>query len=220
MQKIKHNLVHKAKVRKQYAKIRKQHFGEATNSLPVTSQAKDQDHTVLGPESSGLDSPEELPYNPISHGTLSPKLSKRSLDPDVIPAKPSDGSLLPNNHSPEAEGRNLSTHSLSEARSRDQENHDENSIHPSRRQRIRRRPKSNPYKKEMDFAENQRFEKASRLEAVEKQKMQRQRKTEERVRFRNAMAKARQPGPNGQRKLGRESKVLLEKVKSIANNDE
>ena len=111
------------------------------------------------------------------------------------------------------------TRQLSSPRSRDEENHHENTIHPSRRHNIHRRPKSNPYKKEIDFAEKQRLEKASRLEAAEKQKIQRQMKLEERERFRNAMAKARQPGPNGQRRLGRESKVLLEKVKSIVEND-
>ena len=43
-------------------------------------------------------------------------------------------------------------------------------------------------------------------------------KVEERERFRRAMAKARTGGPNGQRKLGRESKVLLEKVKKMVEN--
>lgn len=38
---------------------------------------------------------------------------------------------------------------------------------------------------------------------------------EERERFRRAMAKARTGGKNGQRKLGRESKVLLEKVRRV-----
>ena len=41
---------------------------------------------------------------------------------------------------------------------------------------------------------------------------------EERERFRRAMAKARTGGPNGQRKLGRESKVLLEKVKRMVGD--
>ena len=46
---------------------------------------------------------------------------------------------------------------------------------------------------------------------------QRQQKLEERERFRKAMAKARTGGKNGQRKLGRESKVLLERVQRMVS---
>jgi hypothetical protein len=51
--------------------------------------------------------------------------------------------------------------------------------------------------------------------AREAAELERQAKIEERERFRKAMAKARTGGPNGQRKLGRESNVLLEKVKRM-----
>jgi hypothetical protein len=53
---------------------------------------------------------------------------------------------------------------------------------------------------------------ARRLE-FERRDSEKRQKIEERERFRKAMAKARTGGKNGQRKLGKESKVLLERVK-------
>ena len=50
---------------------------------------------------------------------------------------------------------------------------------------------------------------------MEEANRQRLVKMEERERFRKAMARARTGGKNGQRKLGRESVVLLEKVRRV-----
>ncbi|CRK21301.1 hypothetical protein BN1723_012328 [Verticillium longisporum] len=44
---------------------------------------------------------------------------------------------------------------------------------------------------------------------------ERERKVADRERYRRAMAKARRGGENGQRKLGRESNLLLEKVRRM-----
>lgn len=81
----------------------------------------------------------------------------------------------------------------------------------------RRKPKSIPFVKEAKAAERQREESEARHKAMEEAKRQRQQKLEERERFRRAMAKARTGGRNGQRKLGRESQVLLERVKKIVS---
>jgi hypothetical protein len=54
----------------------------------------------------------------------------------------------------------------------------------------------------------------ARQKAREDADRERTKKIAERERFRKAMAKAR-GGPNGQRKLGRESKVLLEKAQRL-----
>lgn len=81
----------------------------------------------------------------------------------------------------------------------------------------RKRPKTVPFSKEVREAQEQKEEAERRRKAIEEANIQRQRKMEERERFRRAMAKARTGGKNGQRKLGRESKVLLEKVKRVMN---
>ena len=77
------------------------------------------------------------------------------------------------------------------------------------------RPKPVPFRKETLLAQQRREEKERRQTELQESNRQRQAKMEERERFRKAMAKARSGGRDGQRKLGRESKVLLEKVKRI-----
>lgn len=86
----------------------------------------------------------------------------------------------------------------------------------SRRQRHQRSKKA-PFEKEARMAQQNREEVETTRSTIEEKNQQRQHKTEERERFRKAMAKARVGGKNGQRKLGRESKVLLEKVKRVVN---
>nr|POE61067.1 hypothetical protein CFP56_64776 [Quercus suber] len=81
--------------------------------------------------------------------------------------------------------------------------------------RTQRKPKTLPFRKEHETAQRQRAEAEERQRAREQAERERAQKREERERFRKAMAKARTGGPNGQRKLGRESAVLLEKVKRM-----
>lgn len=83
-------------------------------------------------------------------------------------------------------------------------------VHPSRR-RIA------PFQKEMELAAQRKAEAQARREAREKAEREREEKQVERERQRKAMAKARSGGKNGQRKLGRESQVLLEKVQRMMN---
>ncbi|KAK0261372.1 hypothetical protein B0A54_03542 [Friedmanniomyces endolithicus] len=82
-------------------------------------------------------------------------------------------------------------------------------------ERRQRRPKAQPFKREHEQAQRQKAEAQERRRAHEEADRQRQAKIEERERFRRAMAKARSGGVNGQRKLGRESKVLLERVQKM-----
>ncbi|KAI4724622.1 hypothetical protein E4T49_07624 [Aureobasidium sp. EXF-10728] len=82
-------------------------------------------------------------------------------------------------------------------------------IHHSRRQKII------PFAKEHRAAQRQKREAEERRVAYERSQQERAEKTEERERFRKAMAKARSGGKNGQRKLGRESTVLLDRIKRM-----
>lgn len=83
-----------------------------------------------------------------------------------------------------------------------------------RRPRERRRKKA-PFEKEARLAEQRRAEEMAKRKEFEENRQKREQKLDERERFRKAMAKARVGGKNGQRKLGRESAVLLEKAKRI-----
>ncbi|KAI5195611.1 hypothetical protein AUEXF2481DRAFT_31506 [Aureobasidium subglaciale EXF-2481] len=82
-------------------------------------------------------------------------------------------------------------------------------IHHSRRQKII------PFAKEHRAAQRQKREIEERRAAYERSQVERAEKIEEREKFRKAMAKARSGGKNGQRKLGRESNVLLDRVKRM-----
>lgn len=83
------------------------------------------------------------------------------------------------------------------------------------RERKQRRPKHQTFQREHEQALKRKAEAEERRKAREEAERQRKARIEERERFRKAMAKARQGGPNGQRKLGRESNVLLERVKKM-----
>ncbi|CCD46119.1 hypothetical protein BcDW1_323 [Botrytis cinerea BcDW1] len=82
----------------------------------------------------------------------------------------------------------------------------------------RRAAKPAYFAKELAFAEKQKAEQQARREEFERKEREKKAKIEERERFRRQMAKARSGGKNGQRKLGRESQVLLEKVKRVVGN--
>ncbi|KAK4544605.1 hypothetical protein LTR36_004177 [Oleoguttula mirabilis] len=91
--------------------------------------------------------------------------------------------------------------------------------HHEPRPRRERKPKTQPFKHEHEDALKRKAQAEEWRKAREEAEQQRQQKIAERERFRKAMAKARTGGPNGQRKLGRESQVLLERVKRMVGED-
>lgn len=84
-----------------------------------------------------------------------------------------------------------------------------------------RRPRG-PRQRRPDYFEKAKSEGERKKAAAEEREKEyqrrteeRQRKIEERDRFRKAMKKARAPGRDGQRRLGRESGLLLDKAKRM-----
>lgn len=90
----------------------------------------------------------------------------------------------------------------------------ENEVPVSSFDRRQRRQRTDPFQKEAEVARRKNEQAAARQKAREDADKERTKKIAERERFRKAMAKAR-GGPNGQRKLGRESQVLLEKAQRL-----
>ncbi len=92
---------------------------------------------------------------------------------------------------------------------------------PSRTISRERRPKKTrheTFSREAAYAAQRKEEAEARQQAHEEAERQRAAKLAERERFRKAMAKARGAGNrngDGKRKLGRESGVLLEKVRRV-----
>lgn len=164
VQKIKKDLIHKAKVKKQYAKLKAQENSEET--VPRTSVYDHEDHGSDSHENSVEPAPEP------------------SLEPH-----PDRGRML------------------EEALSM------EDSKPPTER-RQQRRPRPQPFQKESELAQRKKEETMARQAARAEAELDRAQKLAERERFRKTMAKAR-GGPNGQRKLGRESTVLLAKAQRL-----
>ncbi|KAL6719859.1 hypothetical protein ACLMJK_001780 [Lecanora helva] len=161
VQKIKQDLIRKAKVKKSYNKLKER---ENFDSSKPT-------YNPLAPE------PEQPPTSLELHPERQAMLDEPSTAPTQAP--PSD--------------------------------------QPSQKRRPPR-PKPVPYNKEAQLAQQRKEEREARRKEIEEMNRQREAKREERERFRRAMAKARSGGKNGQRKLGRESKVLLEKVQRLVGD--
>jgi len=87
---------------------------------------------------------------------------------------------------------------------------------PARPREQRSRWKRKPFEKEQAEAEQKKAEQEARRVEFERREAEKKAKIDLRERFRAANAKAR--GKNGQRKLGRESALLLEKVKMAVGN--
>lgn len=162
MQKIKKDLIHKAKLKKEYAKLKARE--EAPSRRPIYGEeggvAEDDGAAEPVPEPSLEPHPERLKM-----------LQERSPEP-----------------APER---------------------------PASMDRRRNRPRPQPFRKETELGQKRKSEEEARRKAREEAEQERARKLAEREHFRKAMAKARGRGPNGQRKLGRESTVLLEKAKRL-----
>jgi hypothetical protein len=163
--KIKKNLIEKAKLKKKYAKVRERELADA-RILP-----QEENGTVDGIEKHD----EPAVTEPASLEPHPDRLTMMNASPSPQP-EPEEAAKL-------------------------------------RNQRRRQRPV--PFAREVAAAQKRKEEAEARRKAREQAEQERQRKIAERERFRKAMAKARAVGPNGQRRLGRESKVLLQRVKQL-----
>ncbi|KAI0012976.1 hypothetical protein F4779DRAFT_566444 [Xylariaceae sp. FL0662B] len=83
------------------------------------------------------------------------------------------------------------------------------------RPRKQRQRKPGYFDKAVADAERKKAEAEARAQEITRRNEERNRKIAERERFRRAMVKARAPGRDGKRRLGRESGLLLEKVKKM-----
>ena len=87
---------------------------------------------------------------------------------------------------------------------------------PARSQQRRPpRPKTAPFQKEYLQAQRRREEQEQRHKAFEEAKRQKQIKREQSENFRRQLDRARRPGRDGQRRLGRESKFLPGMVENL-----
>jgi len=162
VQKIKSNLIHKAKLKKDFAKL-KTRLDRENQQNP---EGVGEPHAIEDEPSTSLEPhPDRLPL--LSQTSPEPTSPLTSQFPHHPPSK------------------------------------------------YQRKPKIDPFSRASREAQRRKQEADRRREENERVEQERQRKLEERERHRKAMAAARKGGRNGQRKLGRESGVLLDRVRRI-----
>lgn len=185
--KIKKDLIHKAKVKKAYKKIKTTTTTESESKKPTIANI-DTEHVTIVKTTTN----DEHQKNDAEPEPPSPQLHperQAMLDGDVLETAP------------------LET-------KEDQQTHD------AQTQKQRQRPsrfKKKPgyFDKALTIAEQKKAEVAERAAEQARREAEWKRKREDRERYQRAMAKARKPGRDGQRRVGRESGLLLEKVRKM-----
>ncbi|KAI1334824.1 hypothetical protein F5Y15DRAFT_420444 [Xylariaceae sp. FL0016] len=173
--KIKKDLIHKAKVKKAYKKIKAAEIAKTSKS------------TSTGPEESASDDDDEetpAPPSPQLHPERQAMLDSDDEEEEEPAEAPEP---VPAPKGPD---------------------------HRPQRPRTQAR-KPGYFDKANAAAARRKTEMEARQRAFEERDAERRRKNEERERFRRLSRKARTPAADGQRKLGRESGLLLEKVKKM-----
>lgn len=165
--KIKKDLIHKAKVKKAYAKVKAREEQQAAERKAPAAEEKSPG---AEDEAQGTEGAEEQ---------IHPTRQLMLADEDKAQA----------NAAPGEEGEH----------------------HPDGHRRRTRRP--GYYDKQLKKAEERRTEEEVKREEIQRRREERERKMAERERYKKAYAKTRDR--DGKKKLGRESGLLLEKVKRM-----
>lgn len=204
--KIKKDLITKAKVKKKYAKIKAEHQKQVTTTPapdPITAgdnadvdAARDQIHperqAMLDSSSSSRPNPEPKPQPTTANNT--------------------------NNNAGTSSGTTQlpppSQHQQQQPEEANDEEPQRLQPHPHRRKN-HQRPPNGYFSKELAAAERAKQAAADRRAEAERREKERQRRIADRERYRRAMDKAKAPGRDGRPRVGRESKLLLERVRRV-----
>ncbi|KAK3306978.1 uncharacterized protein B0T15DRAFT_528775 [Chaetomium strumarium] len=198
--KIKKELITKAKVKKQYAKIKAEHQKQATAS--TTTQTVTEENTKAE-DSAGAPARSEPQQQ--EHDFPPPAPAQIHPYRQAMLGSASQPSKLDNEESqPKQPDQQVSGEDTAGAR-------------PERRQQRRHPRKQRPdyFARELAAAERAKKQAEERAAELARREQERQQRIAERERYRKMMAKAKTPGKDGKRKIGREGKVLLERVKKV-----
>lgn len=218
--KIKKNLITKAKVKKQYAKVKAQVQAElekrpaVNDPLLIAAQEEEeekerrrrqaqeaeqqqQQQSGDAPTTSDPSPPPKSPASPTIHPSRLNNLDPRS------PPGPVDGPN-PNLLDP--------THPDLQPRKPRHNNNNNNSNNNNRKHR------PDYYSKELSAAQKAREAAEKRAAEIARREAEKQARIADRERFRKQMAKAKTTGKDGKRKIGREGKLLLERVQRLVGD--
>ncbi|KAK0620272.1 hypothetical protein B0T14DRAFT_567037 [Immersiella caudata] len=180
--KIKKNLIVKAKVKKQYAKLKAERaLQDPKPAIPIPADELDPAISKPSTTSNGDDHSNDEPAGtdpaapPAIHPSRQTMLDAPSQpEPEPIPEQPRE-----------------------------------------RRERKPRPQKPDYFAKQFAAAESTKAAAEARAAEIAKRKAEREKAIADRELYRKRMAKAKTPGRDGKRKLGRESGLLLDRVKRI-----
>lgn len=174
VEKKKKDMIHRAKVKKAYARIKAQEHGD-------DPQPRAEAHS--NSESEAEASGDEEPTTTTEAATAEPPEKPTEPPKKTEPTEPRD--------SPELDPQ----------------------MHPARQSNLRKRP--GYFDRALKESAKRKAQREAREAEFQRRREERERRVRERQRFRKVSARAREVGPDGRRKLGRESEVLLEKVKRM-----
>ncbi|KAK1834375.1 hypothetical protein QBC39DRAFT_252439 [Podospora conica] len=212
--KIKQNLITKAKVKKQYAKIKAQRADTTTPALPIpadeleatTEATEDQQQ----PDSKAPTPPPQV--HPARQaildddGAAASKPTREPRGPRAPTKKAKDGdnsnltelgARVPTADRPKDEQADAGEHARKE------------------RQPHHRHNRPDYFAKQLAAGEKRKAEVEARIAEAARREAEMQKRMADRERHRRAMEKANTPGRDGKRKLGRQGNVLLDQVKRI-----
>ncbi|KAI0150314.1 hypothetical protein GGR57DRAFT_190925 [Xylariaceae sp. FL1272] len=193
---IKKDLIHKAKVKKAYKRIKTAELDAASSR-----DTKPDPHatTIIAPKTVEDDDDYDL-----NEATSAERDKTEGLADEEPKIHPQRQALVDdqNDTIPRADDGNTRSPGS-------------NNFNAPRSKSHYHKKKPGYFDKAVSAAERKKAESAKRTAEHERRAAERQRKTQDRERFRRALAKARKPGRDGQRRLGRESGLLLEKAKRL-----
>ncbi|EQB49693.1 hypothetical protein CGLO_10959 [Colletotrichum gloeosporioides Cg-14] len=228
IEKKKAELIHKAKIKKQYAKIKERELAAQSSSKKQPQQQQQQQPAA---KDSSDDEDEPKSQTPEAPGvdSTSPELEQHEekptpSGPDPSEVHPTRSDLIANDG--ELPNPNTIAVKRKHGKGEDDDDHDADDkdgeddagVDRYEPRKPRRPRKPGYYEKQLEHAEKRKAEAEARRAEIQRRREERERKVADRERLRRAMAKARKGSENGQRKLGRESSLLLEKVKRMVGN--
>ncbi|TRX87814.1 hypothetical protein FHL15_011292 [Xylaria flabelliformis] len=212
---IKKDLIHKAKVKKAYKKIKTTEFAtSSTTSKPALANIDPSSVTIVNTDAGDDEGSVDRDEGGDNVSDREDEEREGESEPPSPQIHPQRQAML------DDDDDGLENAPRETTKDNDYGKPTEGPAEDGQRQRRREHPnrqkrKPGYFDKALTVAERKKAEAAERAAEQARREAERQHKTEERERFRRAMAKARKPGRDGQRRLGRESGVLLEKVKKM-----
>ncbi|RYO92715.1 hypothetical protein DL764_008091 [Monosporascus ibericus] len=202
VKRIKNELIHKAKVKKEYKKVKAVEEARAQAEAASKSKAKssseagqvgDEKHDGAAGDGDDDNGAPNQPPSPQLHPERQAMLDNDDDDDDD-----DDAGANPN------------------AIPLDPQNPGDRPPPPRKRKSKQRKP--GYFDKAIEEADRKKAEAEAHAQEIKRRRAERERKLAERQRFQRALVKARAPGRDGKRKLGRESGLLLEKVKRMVGD--